>query len=134
MTLERDHRRGAGTLSTPEEPPSLFALFVDGRIVCGDASDADDSGRVELSDAIGLLLHLFTGGRPPPHPYPESGRDLTADRPTRPGEWPRDLGCSYETYYYRRFSECPADADPADCKSPWLQSIDLTPEYLKPTK
>ncbi|MBI4606255.1 MAG: hypothetical protein HY721_30180, partial [Planctomycetes bacterium] len=42
-------------------------------------ADADDSGTLEITDAIRLLLHLFAGGPAPPEPYPEAGEDLTPD-------------------------------------------------------
>jgi len=46
---------------------------------CADAADTDDTGIVDLSDAIYLLVHLFLGGPPLPLPYPASGLDLTPD-------------------------------------------------------
>ncbi len=58
----------------------LGFLFVGESLVsCADASDADDTGSVDLSDAIFLLVHLFLGGPPLPLPYPAAGLDLTAD-------------------------------------------------------
>jgi hypothetical protein len=46
---------------------------------CGDTGDADDSGRLDITDGIFLLNRLFLGGPPLPAPYPEAGSDLTPD-------------------------------------------------------
>jgi len=47
--------------------------------VCVDARDADDSGRLDLTDPIFTLVHLFLGGGPIPAPYPVCGEDPTED-------------------------------------------------------
>lgn len=59
----------------------LGALFLgQGSLRCPDAADSDDSGRVSLTDAIFLLLHLFRGGERPPDPGPWTcGPDPTED-------------------------------------------------------
>lgn len=44
-----------------------------------DAADIDDSGELAITDAVYLLNHLFLGGRAPPAPYPDPGRDPTPD-------------------------------------------------------
>ena len=61
-------------------------LFLGGRAPsCSEAGDADDNGRLELTDAIVVLNFLFLGGAPPPPPGPtRCGTDP-------PGS--RDLGC-----------------------------------------
>lgn len=46
---------------------------------CLDALDADDSGVVDIADALRILLHLFDGAPPPPPPFPETGSDPTPD-------------------------------------------------------
>ena len=47
---------------------------------CEDALDVDDSGRVDLADAIGLLSWLFDrGDSPPSPPHSECGIDPTED-------------------------------------------------------
>lgn len=46
---------------------------------CEDAVDTDDTGTLEITDAVRLLNHLFLSAPPPPPPYPEPGRDPTAD-------------------------------------------------------
>jgi hypothetical protein len=49
------------------------------QIGCGDAADANDSGDVDLSDAVYELVYLFNGGREPPAPFSAPGQDPTAD-------------------------------------------------------
>lgn len=44
-----------------------------------DASDADDDGRITVTDAICVIDHLFRGGPPMPPPFPGSGGDPTPD-------------------------------------------------------
>ncbi len=52
------------------------------RSPCEDAADADDSGNVNLSDAIRVFRHLFeapSAATAIPPPYPEPGLDATLD-------------------------------------------------------
>ncbi len=59
----------------------LWSLFL-GRnaLDCADAADADDSGVIEITDALRLLGRLFAAGAPPPAPGPATcGDDPTAD-------------------------------------------------------
>ena len=44
-----------------------------------DAADADDTGRLELTDAVFLLNALFLGAGTVPEPWPECGTDPTED-------------------------------------------------------
>lgn len=46
---------------------------------CGDAADHDDSGRINITDAVRILNHLVLGGAPPEAPYPDIGPDETVD-------------------------------------------------------
>jgi hypothetical protein len=47
---------------------------------CLDAADTDDSGTLQITDAIALLNALFLGAPPPPPPGPERcGTDPSAD-------------------------------------------------------
>lgn len=58
----------------------LSALFVDpDGIECRDAADANDSGAVNVSDAVTLLDFMFLGASPPAAPWPECGEDTTDD-------------------------------------------------------
>ena len=46
---------------------------------CEKAADADDSGVLDVSDAILLLRNLFAGGEPPAEPFSACGEDATED-------------------------------------------------------
>jgi len=46
---------------------------------CADALDANDDGMVDGADAAYLQQFLFGLGPPPPPPFPDRGRDSTAD-------------------------------------------------------
>jgi hypothetical protein len=50
---------------------------------CPRSADADDSGGLDITDAIHLLTWLFLGGPPPEDPLAACGHDPTPD----------DLGC-----------------------------------------
>lgn len=65
----------------------LRALYLPGepRLPCLEAADVNDSGRVDVTDAIHLLNYLFRGSSPPSPPYPALGLD--------PEDSPRHLGC-----------------------------------------
>jgi hypothetical protein len=51
---------------------------------CLDAADANDDGKVGITDAVMVLLHLFLGGAGLPEPFAACGADPSAD----------DLGCA----------------------------------------
>jgi hypothetical protein len=59
----------------------LSHLFLRGAApACRDAADADESGAIDISDAIRIFGFLFLGSPPPPPPGPHTcGVDLTAD-------------------------------------------------------
>jgi len=61
-----------GYLFTEEETPS-----------CLESLDVNDDGKIDIADPISLLAYLFGGAPEPASPFPECGRDPTAD----------DLGC-----------------------------------------
>ena len=46
---------------------------------CPDVLDSNDDGSNDISDPIYLLLYLFSGGSPPPAPFPSCGADPTLD-------------------------------------------------------
>ncbi len=62
---------------------TLLGLFRGEGFLCPDASDADDSGHVDTTDALYSLQYLFLGTAAPPAPFPRPGVDPTAD----------ELGC-----------------------------------------
>jgi hypothetical protein len=48
--------------------------------LCDDADDADDDGRLSVSDAVGILRYLFLHGEAPAAPaLGRPGEDPTAD-------------------------------------------------------
>ena len=51
----------------------LFLTVMD--ISCGDALDFDNSGEIQITDAIELLRYLVLGDVPPPAPFPDPGPD-----------------------------------------------------------
>jgi hypothetical protein len=54
----------------------LHAKFYgDVRIRCEAAADANDDGKVDISDAAYVFTYLFMGGSPPRAPFPEPGLD-----------------------------------------------------------
>ena len=57
----------------------LRYLFLDDVLMCRDSADADDSGSVDISDAIRLADFLYGSGNPPPYPFPNPGRDRSVD-------------------------------------------------------
>ena len=59
----------------------LIYLFLSdgGESTCLDALDADDTGTIELTDAIYIFNFLFLGGPIIPDPYPVAGTDPTLD-------------------------------------------------------
>jgi hypothetical protein len=48
-------------------------------IGCAKAGDSNDSGSLDLSDAVYLLSALFLGTALPPPPYRICGPDVTGD-------------------------------------------------------
>ncbi len=62
----------------------LSYLFLGWDLMCPalanvDGSEGAPDGRIDMADAIGILLHLFLGGPPPPPPYPGCGEPLEDD-------------------------------------------------------
>jgi hypothetical protein len=67
-----------GTVNLSDGVRTLNHLFLgDAPLGCADAADADDSGVLELTDAVYTFLFLFSAsGRAPPAPGPfDCGRD-----------------------------------------------------------
>jgi hypothetical protein len=57
----------------------LSYAFMGSTLSCPDAADVNDDGTVDLTDAIALLSFIFSGGGQPAEPFPETGKDMTAD-------------------------------------------------------
>jgi hypothetical protein len=77
--FQRGDCNGDGAQDLSDGVCILLFLFAGGQALCADAADADDTGVIEITDAIFLLSHLFLGGGPPPAPYPGCGHDGTDD-------------------------------------------------------
>jgi hypothetical protein len=59
---------------------TLDFLFLGGNAPpCADAADADDNGKLELTDAVAILGELFTDTGEIADPYPGRGSDRNAD-------------------------------------------------------
>jgi len=57
----------------------LDYLFASRDVACLDAADANDDGKINVSDAIVLILYLFGGRGPLPEPAGTPGGDPTPD-------------------------------------------------------
>lgn len=74
--------RARSTVDTADVLLLLRAIFAgSARLPCLDAADVNDSGSLDLSDAVHLLNHLFRGGPAPLAPFPEAGADPTRRDP-----------------------------------------------------
>lgn len=56
-----------------------FLFLGDFALSCLDSADVDDSGEIDVSDAIRLFIFLFLSGPAPAGPFPTCGIDATAD-------------------------------------------------------
>lgn len=79
----RGDSNGDMVVDISDPTTTLLYLFAARELLCEDAADVDDSGQVNVTDAIVTLDHLFRAGAPPMPPYPLPGQDPTAD----------ELGC-----------------------------------------
>ncbi|MBI4606958.1 MAG: hypothetical protein HY721_33765, partial [Planctomycetes bacterium] len=66
---------------TVADPHFVFGhIFrTSGDVSCDKALDFDDNGRVQLTDAVRTLMHLFEDRPAPPQPFPDPGPDPTDD-------------------------------------------------------
>jgi hypothetical protein len=68
-----------GAMESGDAVSLLQYLFLSGVApACAKAADVDDSGRLNMSDALWIVLHLFRG-QPLPEPTERCGRDPTPD-------------------------------------------------------
>jgi hypothetical protein len=58
----------------------LRFLCAGGAVACEDRADVNDDGTVNVADAVYLLMYEFSGGPPPPPPFPKRGYDKTPDK------------------------------------------------------
>ncbi len=79
-TFIRGDSNRDGILDISDPINALLLLYSSpGPIACPDAADADDSGTLDITDAIVLFSYLFLGGPAPPRPFPDPGSDPTSD-------------------------------------------------------
>ena len=89
--------RGNQSVTISDAAALVSFLFIQGPLhfapPCLDACDADDSGRVDLADAMHVLFYLFRGGDFPPAPGP--GLDVNGQEvPPGPDPTPDNLDCA----------------------------------------
>jgi len=79
--FKRGDTDGDGVLVITDAIVLLRAIFLgEGALLCQAAADFDDSGALDISDAIASVNYQFKGGAPPPAPGVTScGADPTAD-------------------------------------------------------
>ena len=69
-----------GSIDISDPVKTLGVLFLgDPNPGCDDAMDSNDSGVLDISDGVFTLNFLFAGGADIPAPYPDCGKDTTAD-------------------------------------------------------
>jgi hypothetical protein len=69
----------SGSVNVGDVVGILHYLFGGRAIPCNDAADVDDTGGVNVTDAVVLLDYLYRRGSPPAAPFPQPGRDTSAD-------------------------------------------------------
>lgn len=81
---EAEFRRGDvnadGTIDVTDAIGLLEYFFLGAHAPeCSKAADADDNGRLNLGDAVSILLHLFGGAASLPEPFGDCGGDPSPD-------------------------------------------------------
>ncbi len=69
----------SGTVSIDDAIRSAYYLQGLLALPCEDAVDANDDGSLNLADVLYVLRYLFSGGAPPPDPFPSAGVDPSPD-------------------------------------------------------
>lgn len=78
--FQRGDVDGNGNVTFPDVVGLLRFLFASGSApACQKSADSDDDGRVNVADAIWILLHLFAGRESLPPPFGSCGFDTTQD-------------------------------------------------------
>lgn len=68
-----------GVLALNDAISLLKATFFGRDLACRETADVNDDVRIDISDALYLLVHLLIAGPPPAAPYPEKGPDPNPD-------------------------------------------------------
>jgi len=79
LQILRGEVNGDGNKDITDPITILRVLFQSGAFPCTKAADCNDSGRVDISDAVFFLEFEFLGGPPLPPPADECGVDPTED-------------------------------------------------------
>jgi len=80
LPFRRGDVQGEGGVDLSDAVMLLDFIFQRGLAPsCRDAADANDDGRVNLLDAVGILAHLFRNAGALPAPFETCGEDATAD-------------------------------------------------------
>lgn len=75
----RGDANGDGTANLPDVADLLSHLFLGATLACAAGADANDDGRLDLTDAVRELGALFGASGPLPAPYPGCGVQATID-------------------------------------------------------
>jgi hypothetical protein len=75
----RGDANGDLSLNVLDAIRTILFLFQGASLPCPDAADFDDTGAVNITDAVGILGYLFSHAAPPPPPFPPPGGDPTPD-------------------------------------------------------
>jgi hypothetical protein len=80
MPFRRGDANGDGLVNIADGVFILRNCFIGGAVVpCADACDTNDSGSVDLADAMGIFMFVTMDSPAPRAPYPDCGDDLTVD-------------------------------------------------------
>jgi hypothetical protein len=78
--FRRGDANADGRLNIADSVFTLLHLFAGGDAPsCADSADTDDSGKVDLNDAVRPLRYLFLGDPPLAPPFPDCGEDPSGD-------------------------------------------------------
>ena len=73
-----------GNLDVGDAIHMLSIIFFGASMLCSDACDTNNDGMLDIADPISLLNYTFTGGAPPPPPFPTCGGMGSASCPIFP--------------------------------------------------
>ena len=130
----------SGVVDISDPVSVLFGLFrADFDLLCEKAADFDDSGTLDVTDAIVGLAYLFQEGPPPAEPFPGCGFDPSSDTLTC-DESPCDVGASNIVINEILTSNLDGLQDEDDDRPDWIElhlpnsavdeSVDLGGWYL----
>jgi len=71
---------GVGPSRAQEEAVWKKHVMHSGAFTFSGVAEFNDDGEVDLTDAVGILDYLISGGMAPPAPFPDAGVDSTECR------------------------------------------------------